>query len=133
MVKIKALTFKEKHMALRQVFSLYRRAKLKLKCIEETSYYPQIQYGIIKEKHTRYNKSVMEKLNEKIDDENELREIIVAFECIIDTLSEDSKFLLVKEYIENAPADWWIEGYSKSTYYRLKTRAMEEFLFYLNV
>ena len=35
-------------------------------------------------------------------------------------------------FIERVGKDWWIDYYSRSTYYRLKTRAMEETLFYFS-
>lgn len=133
MTKMKALTFKEKQDVLRQVFSLYRRSKLRLKCLEESSYYPQVRYGVVREKHVRYNKSVIDKLNEQIDSIDELKEIILTFECIVDTLSSESRTMIFNEFIDQNDKNWWLEYYSRSSYYRAKTRAMEEFLFYLNV
>ncbi|MFQ7194719.1 MG284/MPN403 family protein [Thomasclavelia spiroformis] len=34
---------------------------------------------------------------------------------------------------EQKENEWWVDYYSRATYYRLKTRALEEFLFYVNV
>ena len=73
---MKALTFKEKQDVLEDLFKKYHRAVLQLKCLEESNFYPSIQFDTVKEKKMYY--------------------------------------------------------YSRSTYYRLKTRAMEETLFYFS-
>ena len=56
----------------------------------------------------------------------------MTFEFILDCLSMESKVIIEKEFIERVGKDWWIDYYSRSTYYRLKTRAMEETLFYFS-
>jgi len=52
---------------------------------------------------------------------------------IIKALSHDSQLIIVNEYVEQKENEWWVDYYSRATYYRLKTRALEEFLFYVNV
>ena len=39
---------------------------------------------------------------------------------------------IINEFVLERENDWWMEYYSRSTYYRVKTRAMEEALFYFN-
>lgn len=43
-------------------------------------------------------------------------------------LSEDERLILVQENLENASKSWWMEYFSKSTYYRIKYRAMSRFI-----
>lgn len=133
MKKMKALTFKEKQIAIKSVINQYRRAKLKLLCIEQHSYYPKVSYDSVRERKTRYNKSVSQMLNQRIDDQNELKEIIVSFEQVIEILSENSKLIIVHDFIEVTDGEWWSTYFSRASYYRSKTRAMEEFLFYINI
>ncbi len=133
MSKIKALTFREKQEVLKKVFSQYKRAKIKLHCLQQSSYYPQIKYGVIKESNSHYQRGVIDRLNEQIDNKDELEKIIFTFECIIDTLNEDSRRIITNDFISTNSPNWWYEYYSKSTYYRMKTKAMEEVLFYLHI
>ena len=101
---MKALTFKEKQDVLEDLFKKYHRAVLQLKCLEERNFYPTIQFDTVKEKKTYYQ----------------------------DKGSQLNDQLVLKEDIERVGKDWWIDYYSRSTYYRLKTRAMEETLFYFS-
>ena len=80
---------------------------MKLYCLENTNFYPQLNIGMLHEKKSGYNASIAERLNQRIDDRDE--------------------FVLQKNH------EWWLEFYSRATYYRLKTRALEEILFYVNI
>ena len=133
MKKIKALTFKEKEDTIRLVFKQYHRACLKLKCLRAKSFYPQIEYGVVKEKKASYGNSMISRLDSYIDTKDELISIIETFEIIMSSLSPETKFIITKEFVEGETGDWWVDFYSRSTYYRVKTRAMEEMLFYLNI
>ena len=113
---MKALTFKEKQDVLEDLFKKYHRAVLQLKCLEERNFYPTIQFDTVKEKKTYYQ-----------DKGSQLND-----QFILDCLSMESKVIIEKEFIERVGKDWWIDYYSRSTYYRLKTRAMEETLFYFS-
>lgn len=134
MTMIKALTFKEKQETIKQVFSQYRRAKLKLECLELTDFYPVVRYDVVKETKNDYaSNSMFSRLNEHIDTKDELRNIITSFEHILNSLQEDTRKIIEQEFMNVPNPEWWREYYAKSTYYRMKTKAMEEFLFYLNV
>ena len=134
MQKIKAMTFKEKHTLLKNTFDEYQRAKVKLHCLEMNNFYPEVAYHVVRDGSQKYNATNMTSLlNSRIDDKEELSGIVKSFEYIISLLSEDSKRIIENEFIHRTPYDWWREYYAKTTYYRLKTRAMEEMLFYLSV
>lgn len=130
---INTLTFKQKQMAVKDLFKQYHRAKLKLYCLENMNYYPQLNGGIIKENKNQYKRSMAERLNSTIEDKDELRSLISSFEMIINALSQDSQLIIKNEFVEQRKDEWWIDYYSRATYYRLKTRALEEFLFYVNI
>lgn len=128
------MTFKDKQTILRNTFDEYQRAKVKLHCLEMNNFYPEIQYHVVREGNQKYNTTNMTSLlNSQIDDKKELEGIVKSFEYIISLLTQDSKLIIETEFMQHAQYDWWREYYAKSTYYRLKTRAMEEMLFYLNV
>ena len=72
-----------------------------------------------------YEKHICEK--EYIEDSKEhlfLRWVQFA----LNSCSKESRFILEKEYICHERKDWWYVYYSRSTYYRFKQRAMDEFL-----
>ncbi|MFQ8706207.1 MAG: MG284/MPN403 family protein [Thomasclavelia sp.] len=127
------LTFKQKQEAVENIFKQYHRAKLKLYCLENMNYYPQVSTSIIRETKNHYNKSVAERLNSRIEDKDELKSLISSFEIIIKALSPDSQLIITNEFVEQRGDEWWVDYYSRATYYRLKTRALEEVLFYLNI
>lgn len=106
---------------------------MKLYCLENMNYYPQVSTSIIRETKNNYKKSVAERLNSRIEDKDELRSLISSFEIIIKALSPDSQLIITNEFVEQRSDEWWVDFYSRATYYRLKTRALEEVLFYLNI
>lgn len=128
---MKALTFKEKQETLTQIFKQYHRAKLKLECLENKNFYPSIDYLTVKEQKTYYQ-GVEKQLDNYIESKDELKQIIKTFHIVIEKLSQDSQMIIVNEFVLQKEKEWWIEYFSRSTYYRLKTRAMEEALFYFN-
>ena len=128
---MKALTFKEKQEVLTEIFKQYHRAKIQLEYLEGKSFYPSIDYLTVKEKKVYYQ-GVDKQMDHYIQSKDELKQIIRTFEMILDRLSKDSYMIIYHDFIEKKEKDWWLEYYSRSTYYRLKTRAMEEILFYFN-
>ena len=63
---------------------------------------------------------------------DELEKAIQSYEFILSCLSEESRRIIEKDFLYKDKKDWWVLYYSRSTYYRLKTRAMEEILYYFN-
>ena len=133
MKRTNTLTFKQKQDAVKNLFKQYHRAKLKLYCLENVNYYPQVSAGVIRETKKYYKKSVAERLNSRIENKDELKSLISSFEIIIKALSPDSQVIITNEFIDQKEDDWWVDYYSRATYYRLKTRALEEVLFYVNI
>lgn len=64
--------------------------------------------------------------NQDIYDEG--KEFIEKVNNLISECSRSSQLILKREYLDDAPAGWYELYYSSSTYYRLKTKAMSEFM-----
>ncbi|MEI7668393.1 MAG: hypothetical protein WCI62_05325 [Erysipelotrichaceae bacterium] len=47
---------------------------------------------------------------------------------VLEELSIDERRILVRDFIETSDRNWWMDYYSKSTYYRLKNEAIKHFL-----
>ena len=112
---MKAITYKEKKEELEKIFRGYHRAQMKLQYLKEKSYYPSIQMDTLRERKSYYQDKGIQ-----------------SYEFILSCLSEESRRIIEKDFLYKDKKDWWVLYYSRSTYYRLKTRAMEEILYYFN-
>lgn len=128
---MKAITYKEKKEELEKIFRGYHRAQMKLQYLKEKSYYPSIQMDTIRERKSYYQDKGTQWFDSLYSKE-ELEKAIQSYEFILSCLSEESRRIIEKDFLYKDKKDWWVLYYSRSTYYRLKTRAMEEILYYFN-
>lgn len=128
---MKAITYKEKKEELEKIFRGYHRAQMKLQYLKEKSYYPSIQMDTIRERKSYYQDKGTQWIDSLYNKE-ELEKAIQSYEFILSCLSEESRRIIEKDFLHKDKKDWWVLYYSRSTYYRLKTRAMEEILYYFN-
>ena len=128
---MKAITYKEKKEELEKIFRGYHRAQMKLQYLKEKSYYPSIQMDTIRERKSYYQDKGTQWIDSLYNKE-ELEKAIQSYEFILSCLSEESRRIIEKDFLYKDKKDWWVLYYSRSTYYRLKTRAMEEILYYFN-
>ena len=128
---MKAITNKEKKEELEKIFRGYHRAQMKLQYLKEKSYYPSIQMDTIRERKSYYQDKGTQWIDSLYSKE-ELEKAIQSYEFILSCLSEESRRIIEKDFLYKHKKDWWVLYYSRSTYYRLKTRAMEEILYYFN-
>ena len=128
---MKAITYKEKKEELEKIFRGYHQAQMKLQYLKEKSYYPSIQMDTIRERKSYYQDKGTQWIDSLYSKE-ELEKAIQSYEFILSCLSEESRRIIEKDFLYKDKKDWWILYYSRSTYYRLKTRAMEEILYYFN-
>ena len=120
------LSLKEKDRIIRMIYKKYLTAQLDLLYINQHyNYYPQIDYFKVKEGQiSTQEKNMLHYLERK----NELEEYMHKIDLIHNFLSHKTKLFLENEYMNNNPKDWWMDYYSKSSYYRLKHLCIDEFL-----
>ena len=128
---MKAITYKEKKEELEKIFRGYHRAQMKLQYLKEKSYYPSIQMDTLRERKSYYQDKGTQWID-SLNNKEELEKAIQSYEFILSCLSEESRRIIEKDFLYKDKKDWWVLYYSRSTYYRLKTRAMEEILYYFN-
>lgn len=128
---MKAITYKEKKEELEKIFRGYHQAQMKLQYLKEKSYYPSIQMDTIRERKSYYQDKGTQWIDSLYNKE-ELEKAIQSYAFILSCLSEESRRIIEKDFLYKDKKDWWVLYYSRSTYYRLKTRAMEEILYYFN-
>ena len=46
----------------------------------------------------------------------------------LNSLPAQLREIIYNEFVLNMPSDWWLDYYSKSSYYRLKNKAIDIFL-----
>jgi len=60
--------------------------------------------------------------------ENYYSEVKMKVDYILSQLDEQLSKIIYNEYMVSKKQNWWMYFYSKSTYYRLKNKAMDSFL-----
>ena len=61
------------------------------------------------EKKNGYNASIAERLNQRIDDRDELERVVAAFEIVIQALSPESQLIITNEFVLQKNHEWWLE------------------------
>lgn len=126
-MEIERLDFKEKEDLLRFIYTKYRKAQLQLELMDiYFNPYPQSE-NLIKEKVTPYSSNYLLK---RIEKKRNYELLVAMINRIHRKVSTDSVLILKKEYLNKEDKFWWKDYYARSTYYRLKRKAVEEFFMY---
>lgn len=126
-MNIELLSFKEKDKLLHFIYSTYRKSKIQLKLMDVYfNPYPQSE-NMLKETVTNYNNNYLHK---RLDKQRNLELFIKMIDSIHQSISKESAIILFNEYMDRKEKNWWRQYFSRSTYYRLKHQAMEEFFNY---
>lgn len=51
-----------------------------------------------------------------------------SIQSIFEQLTHDERRILMSEYIDCVEKNWWMEYFSKTSYYRIKRRALSRFI-----
>ena len=101
--------FKQKDLIIRKIGMDYRKVK-----------FLELESLVIKEDESNYL--------ERKKDNNYYNDLKIKVDYILLQLDEQLARIIFNEYLTNKIDNWWIYYYSKSTYYRLKNKAMDSFL-----
>ena len=112
-MKAQTMNHKEKMQYVKKILAEYHKATQMVK-FEEAKYH----FGN----------------EEKKDKETyELNRKIVEIDSVLNLLMNDDRLVIENEFITVHNDFWWVEYYSKSTYYRHLNRAVEEFICYYQI
>ncbi len=104
-------SIKEKKREMERHMILYHRSLI------EIQYYDALQVHNPQEKK----------------DKEKLVQYVQYIEKILSVLSHDSREYIENEYILNLnDASWWTKKYNRSTYFKVRKNAINEFLLYVN-
>ncbi|MEG0252587.1 MAG: hypothetical protein RR667_00690 [Muribaculaceae bacterium] len=93
--------------------------------------YKELLDGIVdKEKSATYNSLEASMLN-YIERKENLETIVAFIDGILKALSKEAQQLVENDYLNPVNHNWWDEYYSRSTYYRVRKKALDDVLFYL--
>ncbi len=84
------------------------------------------KYNFLSEREELYS-------NNSKSEIKKMKGFISYFNFILDNLSFDSRIIITNDYLKQESerqANWWMEYYSRSTYFRNKNKAINEFLQY---
>ncbi|WGI36395.1 MG284/MPN403 family protein [Mesomycoplasma lagogenitalium] len=108
-MEIQKLKFKEKRNLVESIVSVYKKIKFS----------SELELNLQKHKNET-----------QIKIPKELNSGLSAFERIMSFLQPIDVFVIKKEFLEDSPKNWFQEHWSKSTYYKYVTTAIDNFLFY---
>ena len=101
--------FKQKDLIIKKIGMEYRKFK-----------FFEFEFLTIREEESSYL--------ERKKDRNYYNDLKNKVDYILQQLDEQSAKIIYNDYLVNSTDNWWIYYYSKSTYYRLKNKAMDIFL-----
>jgi hypothetical protein len=97
--------------------------------------YDTTELEILSQYHLRFYKRYLKRqkfysegLEVKESDAPFEKSYVFNIEQALEELDHDEHAILTHENLENAPKNWWMDYYSKSTYYRIKHRAYKRFI-----
>lgn len=98
-------TFEEKNKLIVYLMRLYRKAKTNISYIEDCDL-----------------------IQERIEEYRVERKTKLIIEDALDELDEQLRMVIINEYVLKKDKKWYLEYYGRSSYYRLKSKAIDEFL-----
>ena len=98
---------------------------------------PDLDFGFYRIMHARA-KEVTEFIDHDLEinfEENDIERLtkyVLYIDKVIDLLSKEAKPFIINEYIKNYNnSSWWTKVYNRSTYYKIRKAALDEFLNYV--
>ncbi len=121
------LTLKQKDKFVTKVYKKYQMAQLDIIYLNQHyNYYPQNDIFRVKESSSYSSKD--HAFINMLDKKRKLEEYVMLIDRIYANLSEETKFFIDNEYLNFYDRSWWYIYYSRASYYRMKHKALDEFL-----
>lgn len=123
----KKLTLKQKDYIVRKIYKTYQKAQLDILYLtQHYNYYPQVDMFKVKDSSTVYHGD--EKIVQQIERKQRLENYVEMIHQVHTHLSHETYDFIEHEYINYYESSWWMTFYSRASYYRLKHRALDEFM-----
>ena len=123
----KKLTLKQKDYIVRKIYKTYQKAQLDILYLtQHYNYYPQVDMFKVKDSSTVYHGD--EKMVQQIERKQRLENYVEMIHQVHAHLSHETYDFIEHEYINYYESSWWMTFYSRASYYRMKHRALDEFI-----
>lgn len=114
--QIQKLSFKDKSQILQIIAKEYQKALIYVGTLDQ------------KTKNIISDSSPLEK-------ETALRReqlnLVTIVNCVLNLLNKEHKEIIENDYFKNQDSKWWMEKYSKTTFYSIKNAALDNFTYYI--
>lgn len=122
------LTLKEKDRIAKKIYKSYQRAQLDILYLNQHyNYYPQVDMFRVKDSSTVYQKPDS-KFIHQLERKQELESFVGIINQIHTHLSREAYSFIENEYLNFYDPSWWVPYFSRASYYRVKHKALDEFL-----
>jgi hypothetical protein len=130
-MNVDILNYKEKDKYMRYIYGLYQKSLMDLEMFDTYhNLYPQQSVSIIRESSVYYGFN--NQFNYIIEKKNRLNLFIQMIENIHQIVSKNCLIIIENEYLGVSKKHWWKSYYSRSSYYRIKNSAIDEFFEYFD-
>jgi len=127
----KILTLKQKDRIVKKVYRSYKSAQLDILYLNQHyNFYPQVDLCKVKENSESYQKPDSSFLIH-LERKQSLESFIGVINQVHSHLSKETYFFIENEYLNFYDSTWWLPYFSRASYYRIKHRALDEFIGYL--
>lgn len=131
MASLDKMSLKEKDYLLKSIIKEYSKAKIQLKVLEGKEFYPTQHFGmIVKEDQHSYNGLENAMMNH-IDKKDALKSMIRLVDDVFESLNDEQRLIIENDYLKPNYKEWWRQYYSRSTFYRMRKKAIDDMLYYL--
>lgn len=131
MKELEKMTLKEKEAMLKSIIREYHKAQIQLKALEDKEFYPISHYALsVQETRPRYD-GVEHVIMNHIEKKDALRSVIQLVDDVYNSLSDEEQQIIANDFFTPANREWWRQYYSRSTFYRIKKKAIDDMLYYL--
>ncbi len=122
------LKLREKDKIVKEIIEQYKRAQLNILFLDQHyNYYPQTNLFKIRDTSIPYNIGESSMLAQ-IQKKQKLEAYVLVVEQIHSCLSKDTLDFIKHQYLNYYDPHWWENKYSRSSYYRIKNMALDEYI-----
>lgn len=122
------LTLRQKDHIVRKIYKTYQRAQLDILYLtQHYNYYPQVDMFKVKDHGASYHRGD-EKIMQQLEKKQHLENFVSIIQQVHTHLSSEAYDFIEHEYINFYEASWWMNYYSRASYYRIKHKALDEFM-----
>ena len=120
-------SYKEKVLWIKKIFRQYASDLSLLQYYHHLNYYPKAKYGLVKETPMSDTGGYIHEHLDRITMLQKRTQMILKAEEVI---GKENYQIVMQDFFKHEK-NWWMDYYSRATYYRKKREAIDAFLNYM--